>query len=33
MRGLMNRCFNVGSYIAAIRGVNINLGISQCKNC
>ena len=30
---LINRCFNVGSYIATIRGANMNLGIPQCKNC
>ena len=33
VRGLINRCFNIGSYIATIRGANINPGISQCKNC
>jgi len=32
-KGLINRCFNVGSYIATIRGANMNSGISQCKNC
>ena len=30
---LINRCFNVGNYIATIRGANMNLGVSQCKNC
>ena len=30
---LINRCFNVGSYITTIRGANINPGIPQCKNC
>jgi len=30
---LINRCFNVGQYIATIREVNMNLGIPQCKNC
>ena len=30
---LINRCFNVGSYIVTIRGVNMNLGVPQCKNC
>ena len=30
---LINRCFNVGNYIATIRGANMNSGIPQCKNC
>ena len=30
---LINRCFNVGSYIATICGTNMNLDVSQCKNC
>jgi len=30
---LINRCFNVGNYIATIRGANMNPGILQCKNC
>jgi len=30
---LINRCFNVGKYIATIRGANMNPGVSQCKNC
>jgi len=30
---LINRCFNIGKYIATIRRVNMNLGVSQCKNC
>ena len=30
---LINRCFNVGRYIATIRGANMNLGVPQCKNC
>ena len=33
VRGLINRCFNVGSYITTIRDANINPGVSQCKNC
>ena len=32
-RCLINRCFNIGKYIATIRGANMNLGMSQCKNC
>jgi len=30
---LINRCFNIGKYIATIQGANINLGVLQCKNC
>ena len=30
---LINRCFNIGDYIATIRGANMNLGVPQCKNC
>ena len=30
---LINRCFNVGNYIATIRGVNMNPSVPQCKNC
>ena len=30
---LINRCFNVGNYIATIQGANMNPGIPQCKNC
>ena len=30
---LINRCFNVGNYIATIRGTNMNPGVPQCKNC
>jgi len=30
---LINRCFNVGKYIATIRGANMNPGVPQCKNC
>ena len=30
---LINWCFNVGRYIATIRGANMNPGILQCKNC
>ena len=32
-KGLINRCFNVGSFIATIRGTNVNPGVPQCKNC
>ena len=30
---LINRYFNVGNYIATIRGANMNPGVPQCKNC
>jgi len=30
---LINRCFNVGNYIATIRRANMNPGVPQCKNC
>ena len=30
---LINRCFNVGNYIATIRGANMNPGIPLCRNC
>jgi len=30
---LINRCFNIGSYIATIWSTNMNPGIPQCKNC
>jgi len=30
---LINRCFNMGSYIATICGANMNPGVPQCKNC
>jgi len=30
---LINRCFNVKSYIATIRGTKMNLGIPQYKKC
>ena len=33
VKGLINQCFNVGRYIATIRGANMNSGILQCKNC
>ena len=30
---LINRCFNIGKYIAIIQGANMNPGVPQCKNC
>ena len=30
---LINRCFNMGNHITTIRGVNMNPGVPQCKNC
>jgi len=31
-KGLINRCFNVGNYIATIQDTNMNPGVSQYKN-
>ena len=30
---LINRCFNVGNFIASIRGANMNPSVLLCKNC
>ena len=30
---LINRCFNIGNFIATIREANMNPGVPQCKNC
>ena len=30
---LINRCFNVGNFIATVRGTNMNPGVPLCKNC
>ena len=32
-RKIINRHFNVGSFIATVRGANMNPGVLQCKNC
>ena len=32
-KNIINRCFNIGQYIATIQGTNTNLGVPQCKNC
>jgi len=32
-KSLINRRFNVGSFIVTIHGANMNPGIPQCKNC
>ena len=32
-KDLINRCFNIGSYIITIQDANMNLKVSQCKNC
>ena len=32
-KSLINQCFNVGKYIATIRGANMNSEVPQCKNC
>ena len=31
-KSLINRCFNIGSYITTIWEMNMNLGVFQCKN-
>jgi len=30
---VINCQFNIGSYIAIVHSANMNLGVSQCKNC
>ena len=32
-KNIINYCFNIGCYIATVRGTNMNPGIPQCKNC
>ena len=32
-KGLINRCFNIRSYITTIRDTNINSSVPQYKNC
>ena len=32
-KGLINRYFNIGSYITTICGMNMNLEVLECKNC
>ena len=32
-KGLINKYFNIRNYIVTIWEANMNLGISQCKNC
>ena len=32
-KSLINRCFNIESYITTIWEMNMNLGVLQCKNC
>ena len=32
-KGLINRRFNIGSFIATIHRANMNLGVPQYKNC
>ena len=31
-KGLINRCFNIRSFITMIYGANMNPGVPQCKN-
>ena len=30
---IINRCFNIGRFIATVKGTNMNPGVLQCKNC
>ena len=30
---IINRCFNIGSYITMVYGANLNPSVPQCKNC
>ena len=32
-KGLVNRYFNIKSFIVMIQNTNMNLSVSQCKNC
>ena len=32
-KNIINCCFNIGQFIMTIQGMNMNLGIPQCKNC
>jgi len=32
-KNIINYCFNIGRFIATVQGMNMNPGISQCKNC
>jgi len=32
-KSLINRCFNIGHYIATIQDTNMNPSVPQCKNC
>ena len=33
VKSLISRYFNIGQHITTIRGTNMNLDVSQCKNC
>ena len=33
MKKIINRCFNVGSFITTVHSVNMNPRVLQCKNC
>jgi len=30
---IINRCFNIGSFISTVQRANMNLEVMQCKNC
>ena len=33
VKNIINRRFNIGRFIATVKGTNINPGVPQCKNC
>jgi len=32
-KNIINRRFNIGRFIATVKGINMNPGVLQCKNC
>ena len=33
VKNIINCCFNIGRFIATVKGTNMNPGVPQCKNC
>ena len=33
VKNIINRCFNIGRFIATVKGTNMNPDVLQCKNC
>ena len=33
VKNIINWCFNIGRFIATVKGTNMNPGVPQCKNC